>query len=241
MIRIAIVDDEFEMLEIIKNKIESVEDLQEEIYIDTYTKVNEVLEYLEANQKYDIIFSDIDMKNMNGIEFGEKVRKKYTDIYFIFLTAYMEYAAKSYTINAYQYILKSEMDDRLPDILRDIVHKIQLERQNYRIIKVNNDIRKIFYNDIIYIKKMKSAKYVQYYTISGEFRERITLEKVMNEITDNSFVLVERGNLVNIRHITRMKGNKIYLDNNEEVVISRARFQEVKKTISRLWRVCDDI
>lgn len=240
MIRIAIVDDDREMLEIIKRKIEKTEDLQDDICVDTYVEVNNVLEYLETNERYDIIFSDIDMKKMNGIEFGEIVRNKYLDIYFVFLTAFMEYAVQSYTINAYQYILKSEMDNRLPIVLREIVRKIQLERQNYRILKINNDIRKIFYKDIIYIKKMKSAKYVQYFTINGEFRERVTLEKIMKDISDSNFVLIERGYLVNIRHIVRMNGNTIYLNNNEEVVISRARFQEVKKTISRQWRICDE-
>lgn len=241
MIKIALIDDEKEVLEIIKSKIESIDNLGEKISIDTYIDVNQALNKIEGATKYDIIFSDIDMKILNGIRFGEILKNRYPDICLIFITSYVEFAAQSYAINAYQYILKNEIDKRLPGIFRGIVRKIQLEREKYRIIKTNNDIRKLFYKDIIYIKKMKSAKYVQYFTVCGVYRERITLEKVIEEINDNNFVLIERGYVVNIKHIIRMNGNTIYLNNGEEVVISRARFQEVKKIISIQWRICDEL
>lgn len=241
MIKIALIDDEKEVLKIIKGKIESIDNLGEKINIDTYIDVNQALSTIEGDLKYDIIFSDIDMKIMNGIQFGEILKKRYPDSCLIFITSYVEFAVQSYAINAYQYILKDEIDKRLPDILRGIIRKIQLEREKYRIIKTNNDIRKLFYKDIIYIKKMKSAKYVQYFTVCGEYRERITLEKVIEEINDNNFVLIERGYVVNIKHIIRMNGNTIYLNNGEVVVISRARFQEVKKIISIQWRICDEL
>lgn len=236
MIKIAIIDDEEEILERIRNKIEGVENLADIIDVDVYTEAEHVLNSLEKGIEYDIIFSDIDMKNMTGIEFGKIVRSKYPNIFLVFLTSYLEYAVQSYSMNAYQYILKSDMDLRLPKVLQQLVNQICQSRQQYRILKVNNDIRKIFYKDIIYIKKMKSAKYIQYCTVKGEYRERITLEKVLQELNDIDFIMVERGYIVNIKYIVRVNGNTIYLENGDEVIISRARLNEVKEQISFRWR-----
>lgn len=47
---------------------------------------------------------------------------------------------------------------------------------------------------------------------------------------------MERGVIVNMKHIVRLKGNIIYLDNNEEIIISSARMKAVKKEISEFWR-----
>ena len=180
---------------------------------------------------YDVLFTDIEMPGTDGILFGAKVKEQLPNTILIFLTAYEKYAVKSYLVKAYQYILKEDMNIRLPNVLKEVIEQICNDRKQYRIIKVNNDFVKVFYKDIVYFKKQKSAKYVQYYTTCGEYKERTTLEKVIQDINDNTFVIVERGYVVNIRHIERMKGNTIYLDNGEKMNISRARASAVKDKI----------
>lgn len=231
VIRIAIVDDEPMILEMVEKKLKSME-----VSIDAYDKAETVLEQLEHGTEYDIILSDIAMKGMQGIEFGEIVRRKYPKIFLLFLTSYEGYAMQSYQINAYQYILKKEIDSRLPEIMQELIQRIQIERQQYRILKNNNEITKIYYKDIVYIKKIKGAKYVQYCTMDGEYRERIALDKLIQEIDAPSFLWIERSYIVNIKHIVRMNGNIIFLDNGAEMTVSKAKILEVKKQISSQWR-----
>lgn len=231
MIRIAIVDDEPKILEIVEKKLQSME-----VSIDTYDKAETVLEQLAHGTEYDIILSDIAMKEMHGIEFGEMIRKKYPKIFLLFLTSYEGYAMQSYQINAYQYILKKEIDSRLPDVMQELIQRIQTERLQYRILKNSNEMTKMYYKDIVSIKKIKGAKYVQYCTVDGEYRERIALDKLMQEIDDPSFLWIERSYIVNIKHIVRMNGNVIFLDNGAEMTVSKAKILEVKKQIHSQWR-----
>ena len=73
----------------------------------------------QDSKEYDIILLDIDLPGMNGIELGKKILRESKDTVLIYLTSYTEYAWESYMIEAYQYILKSNMEERLPLILRN--------------------------------------------------------------------------------------------------------------------------
>lgn len=98
------------------------------------------------------------------------------------------------------------------------------------------DMKKIYYQNIIYISKEKGAKYIQYVTNEGIYKERITLEQVYKELKSNLFVMVERGYIVNMKHICRVSGNMVFLDNGVQIGISRNRLPEVRKRISEYWR-----
>lgn len=235
MIRIALVDNEPDMLSIAFHYVNQICAPNKQIEISQFLSAEDVVRKLEAGDGFDIIVSDIEMPEMDGLSFGEIIKKKYPGIYLVFLTAYADFAAKSYRINADQYILKEEMEERIPEILEQLIQKVRAERKSY--IKIGNqfDVNIIMHKDIIYIQKLKAEKYVLYKTKQGEFRERTTLEKVLEDLNSDKFLLAERGYIVNIEHILRVKGNLIYLDNGETVIISRKRMLEVKEKIHEFW------
>ncbi len=236
MIRIAVVEDEREMLSIVCNYIDTLVDLKEEAEVYPYQTAEDFLTELETGKEIDVLLSDIELPGMDGIEFGKLIRQKYPDIYIVFLTAYPKYASDSYTLDAYQYILKKDMENRLPVVLKRLADKIESERRQYKLIGTHTDVQKIYYRDIIYIKKVKGAKYVQYITTDGEYKERIAIEQVMKELDSREFIAVDRSYIVNIRHIVRMKNDMIYLDNGEQVAISKTRFVAAKEQIHACWR-----
>ena len=235
MINIAIVDDEEILLEKISNLIRDSLGIIYEINIDKYRNAESFLNKTEKECMYDVVFSDIQMNNMDGIHFGRVLREQFPNVYLIFLTSYAEYAVQSYALEAYQYILKQEMYERLPIVLEKVIKLIVKEKKSYRLIGISNDTRKIYFRDIIYISKVKGAKYVEYVTILGTFRERISLDRLLKEMNAPEFILVERGYVVNIRHIVRLKSNAIFLKNGEEIVVSRSRFLDVKGEIHKYW------
>ena len=235
MIKIAIIDDEEQMLQIIRDEIVNVDNLADAIKVHTYRSAQEFLEQTDCIKEYQIVFSDIEMDHLNGIEFGKVMMEKFPETYLIFITAYPDFAAQSYEVAAYQYILKSRMKDRLPQILRQVVEKVVNERQEYKLIGNGNQRGKIFLKDIVYIEKVKGTKYVLYHTISGEYKERNSLENIIHEIDKKDFIIVERGCVVNIQHIVQLKGNKIFLSNGKVMPIGRSRFEEVKQLIHASW------
>lgn len=236
MIRIAIVDDDRNMLSIVRKNIEIITGMKDSTEVHEFTDAKEVIDALAAGKKYEIIISDIEMEDMQGLEFGKIVREKYPEIFLTFLTAYPHYAAKSYAINAHQYILKNEMCERLPVVLNDFVKQIEMSNQRYRSVTKGKETYKLMFRDIIYIRKMKSEKYIQYKTLDGEYLERISLEHILKELDLEHFLMIERGYIVNVDHIDHVKGRTIYLDNDEELTISRGKYAEVREKLHTCWR-----
>ena len=121
MIRIGIVDDEEIMRLKIHQCIKEILKEQESVEIRSYDCAEDFLEEVQKKTRFDILFSDIQMLEMNGLELGKRLQKNVPNLYIIYITAYMEYAVESYKISAYQYILKEDMEIRLPQITRKCI------------------------------------------------------------------------------------------------------------------------
>ena len=211
MVNIALIEDDKYMQEIIKTCMETELRVSEKVKIEIFDKAEDFQKILMEGNQYHIVFSDIELGKMNGITLAKVLQEKWPEMYVIFVTAHSEYAVDSYKLDAYQYILKEDMEERLPIILRAVLNRIERERKRFRILKREDYKEKVFYKDIIYIMKSKAAKYVRYITMNGEYRERNTLEMVIKELDDDDFLKVDRGCIVNIKHIYKIKGNIIFM------------------------------
>lgn len=229
---IAIIDDEAVILENVRRCIENEITQKDEAELFTYTKAEEFLLELEQGHEFDILVSDIELTGMSGIEMGRQIQKRKLPIYLVFLTAYSEYAAESYTLEAYQYILKDDMEKRLPMILRQLIERVKREKKQFRMIGTPTSKEQVYYRDIIYIEKKKGSKYIQYTTVYGTYKERIALAKVNVELESDEFIMVERGYIINVNHIASMKDNIICMDNDTEIIVSRVNFKKVKEQIN---------
>lgn len=236
MIRIAVIDNQEEVLDEICSLIQKETIPGENVEIQSFLNAEELLEKINRGFIYNILFSDIELDGMSGMELGRIITEKQPRTYLIFVTSYSEFAAESYLIKAYQYILKQDMKERVPEIVKQLRDKIQKETKTYIWVGTETNKQRICCEDIIYISKSKSAKYVEFFTSNGNYRERTTLSQVMTKLHGNEFILVERGYIVNIKYIVRMEGSSIYLENNARVTVSRARFTKVKQQINSYWR-----
>lgn len=236
IIRIAIIDDDENMRKIISRHIEKAKEPEDKVEIHTFSSAEEFLEKFEEDTEYHMMFTDIQMENMSGIDLVKEIRRQMPGIYIVFITSFSEFAAESYVLEAYQYILKQDMDRRLPRVIKRLITRVKQREKQYRVIEKNSDMTKIYYRDIIYIYKVKAAKYVCYVTKDGEVRERISIEKLYSELESKQFILVERSYIVNMKHICKISDEMIYLENGNRVTISQSRIPEVKRTINQYWR-----
>ncbi len=236
MIRIGVVDDEKmfrdRISEIVVNVLKG-EQVQTEIR--KYADGTHFFEALSAGETFDILLADIQMAGMDGMELGRRIRRNSPGMYIIFITSYEEYAAESYRIEAFQYILKQDLESRLPGVIRELAYRLEEQEQEYRIVGNSVEKVKLFYKNIIYLYKSKGAKYVNYVTEEGIFRERISLESLLKELDSKIFIPVERGYVVNMKRICRISGDTLYLEKGYQVQVSRARLTMVKQEITRCW------
>ena len=233
MIQIAIIEDEINIhKEILQFVYEGIHQ-RKEIGVDIFSSAEE---YLAVNQKYEMVITDIELPGISGLELGKRIKQIYSDIYLVFLTSYSEFASESYVIEAYQYILKRDMSVRLPMLVDKVIAKIEKEYTEFCWIGNYRDFKKLYYRDIIYVKKLKGTKYTYYVSNQGKYTERISLNHVFSELSKRGFILADRAYVVNINHVQRMRRNIIYMDNGEEIRVNRAHDMEIKEKIAECWR-----
>ena len=231
MINIAFVYDNKEFLELINKLIHSYI-VSKKIYCKVEFYQNPELLYLDFTEKkkFDICFLDIEMPQMNGIELAYKIRENDKLVRVVFLTSHKEFIRVGYKVKAFDFISKEDIREELPDVMDRLLLNLEEYRESIYVIQTNSRIEKISYDDIIYIyKEGQNAKFV---LKDGETQERISLRKVAEKLSDDEFVFVERGYIINLSHIKKISSREIELSNGEKKLASRERIHEIRERMN---------
>lgn len=202
------------------------------LFQDAYGLLDEV----ECGRQYDVYFLDIEMPEIRGLELAKRVRKLQNNAYIVFVTAYAEFALKSYDIEikTYQYVLKDEMKEKIPGILHEISYELEDKKEDFYIIQNERHYEKLKVTEIIYIyKETKNSVFVM---PEGTYKERKALKKVLKVLDKPEFVFVDSGRVVNIRYIRRIESDVIYLMNGLELYASHTSIKRLKRQINNYWR-----
>lgn len=231
MISIALCDDEKYFSEYMKNHIEEYLKLKGlEFEIDIFNSGKELLMLGIEVVKYSIIFLDINMSETDGIVTAQKIREFSSDIFIVFVTAYIKYSLEGYKVNAIRYILKNNINfkESIIECMDTILEKINCVVHK-RSFKFLDGEKTILIDRLIYIESKLHKlefhimeKQLEIYTM------RSTLNKFENEISGLGFLRVHQSFLVNLKHIKNINGNSVILDNNKEIIIPKARYRDVK-------------
>lgn len=235
MINIAMIDDDKKIRDILIQKVQDILSQKSNVRVLAFASGAEFFEEIDNGVRFHVVLSDIEMPDMDGLELGARLKKKWTNVYLIFLTSYPQFAMNSYLLNAHQYVMKEDMDERLPEILLDVVSKVEKEQDEILVLGSMADICKVYCSDILYFQKDKESKYVEYVTTTNRIRDRKSMEQAVEEMRCRDFIQIERRYMVNMQHITRVKGDTITLSNGEQLPVSRRKITYVKEQMNRYW------
>lgn len=227
--KIAVCDDSLNELELIRNFL----DIYKSDSIQTFT-----VKYFESSvelastlrfEKFDIYILDIIMPVMDGLALAKEIRTFDKAAPIIFLTASPEFAVDSYTVKAFNYLLKPVVKERLYSTLDDIIETFHQESTDNMIIKNSTGIHKIHTSDIIYAEALNRKVII--YLKNGE---QITSTDVFSSICDtltahNEFLLPHRSFIVNMNYIKTINTTEICLINNKSIPLAQRRVSEIKK------------
>lgn len=169
----------------------------------------DALGILEKEQ-VDLIFLDIQMPEMTGIEFLKTLQKSPV---IIFTTAYTEYAIEGYQFEVADYLLKPFSFDRFLQAVNKAKKMIALQQtypthsKNYLVVKSEHRIFKIDYQDILYIEGLK--EYVSIYTKENKRIVTLLALKYLEEILPSDFIRVHKSYIVSFEKIRAMEGNQL--------------------------------
>ncbi len=206
------VDDEPLALEVIKKYIAKIYFLELK---GAFTDSFEAKKLLETTP-VDILFLDIQMPDINGIEFSKLVSQQNTAV--IFTTAFSEYAVEGFNVDAIDYLLKPiEYDRFLKSVYKakeyiDFVNNRELE-EGYIFVKSDYQMVKINLKDIIYIEGLDD--YIKIYMPQKSVLTLMTLKTISQKLPSQEFFRVHRSYIVPIRKIENVTKSRVTIGDKE--------------------------
>jgi len=195
----------------------------------TFTQPNEALKYLRKFPQ-DLIFVDIQMPSMTGISLVKSLQK---NTMVIFTTAFSEYAAVSYELNAVDYLLKPINQKRFTQAItkaQEYYNYLNNKDQNADknlFIRADFSLVKIPFEDILYIEGL--ADYLKVYIKDRKtVVARMTMKEMMEKLPSNDFIRVHRSYILPFVKIESVRGTTILI-NGKEFPIGRTYVDEFSK------------
>lgn len=102
-----------------------------------------------------------------------------------------------------------------------------------RWVSLRRIYRKIKEKDIVCIRKLKGTKYVEYSLKEEKIRERISIYLLLKELDEKTFLLSDRGHIVNLGYVAGIGKHSVYMEGGEEVPVSRSHMSRLKREVAR--------
>ena len=188
----------------------------------------------------DIAFLDVDFadREYTGIDVARQLRELNKTAVIVFVTNYPEYAPEGYEVQAFRYLLKSELNNKLPLYLLQAIQQVTEAKRIFQI-PVGGDILRLPLDNILYMEaqlhtviahvmKNRSQELTQYSFHS-------TLTSLENQLSDFGFLRIHKSYLVNMKHIVRYMCKEAILSNGIVLKVSEKNYA-VQKNKYLLWK-----
>ena len=223
MIRIAMCDDETMFLQTYQKKVsELFQEHNVDCKIDTYTDTVRFLEHCEKTS-YDLIFLDIDMPGIDGLELGKRLNSYCKKAIIIFVTNHEKYAIDAFDCDACGYLLKNCDEGRFSDTIEKAIRRYRALNQNI-FLDTETGTATIPVDSILHIEY--SGRRCHYHTTSGEYIIRRSLNSALSELQEFGFIRIHQYRIVNLAKIRMIQKNSLVLVDNSIIELSRYRRNE---------------
>lgn len=231
MLKIALCDDENYYREYIGYTLDKcLNRLNMNYELDVYNSGKLISNLGKNVANYDIIFLDINMDEQDGIETAKIIRRFSTNVYIVFITAYVSYALEGYKVNAVRYLLKenNNFEATLMECMDSILHKINFQGAMIKFSFVEGE-KNIALDKIIYIES-KLHK-LEFFIMKDKIEKYSIYEKldvVENLLKDSGFVRIHQSYLVNMKYIQVIGNYKVILNTGLDLSVPKSKYKTVK-------------
>ena len=239
MINIAVCDDE-------KCMSEKIEKMAEDFFRKKNTDIS-VVEYssgeelLKSNERIDILFLDIGMRGMDGIETARMLRAQGYNGFLIFITVLKEMVFQSFEVQPFDYLVKpvqrEHFEKTMDRLFLSMQDRLSPEKVNL-LVQRGCESNIISFQDIICCEIIDRKVYL--HLVSGEVIDYYDRIENLEKKLDGRFFRCHRSYLINLNHLKSYRNNTAYMADGEEIPVSRLRSKEFSKVIlqyMREWRL----
>ena len=177
------------------------------------------------------------MRGENGISVGKRLRQMGKQGELIFLTSSNDYAADSYEVRAFFYLLKPVEEEKLFRVLDQAVEKLTQQEKKTLLLETREGTRCVPLDRILYAER--AGRVMRCHCTDGVLDSQ-TLRMPFREaaaplLADPRFYLCGASFVLNFRHVTGIKGQEALLDNGEALTLPRTAAVEFKRAWGDYW------
>jgi DNA-binding LytR/AlgR family response regulator len=210
MLKAIAIDDEPIALEVIKNLSSKISFIE---LLDCFTDAFKAIDFLQK-EKIDLIFLDIKMPDISGIDFLKSITNPPM---VIFTTAYSEHAVQSFELDAIDYLLKPFSQSRFLKACNKAYeqHKLKNSGGNFStaresiFIKSGYEQIRIQLDEILYVES--TGNYMQFVLADQKILSRLTMNEVEELLPANAFVRIHRSYIVSKKQINKIEKNSVWI------------------------------
>lgn len=226
MIKAIALDDEPPALDVIQSFCSLTDSID---LVKTFTRPEEAMKYL-ANFPVDLLFLDINMPSISGLDFKKEVEDK---TMVIFTTAYSEFAVEGFNLNAVDYLLKPFTPERFLQAAEkakaqyQFLHQNALAKPEYISIRTGYSLVKVALADIVFIEGLDDYLKIH---LAGQkpVVSRMTMKAILEKLPQSDFVRVHRSYIVPLAKIEAVRNRVIFLKDAKEEEIPLGNSYENK-------------
>ena len=227
MIHIAICDDEKHMVDHIKALVSNFfRKKNREIHLRTFLSGKELLSY---NGQIDILFLDVQMKGMDGMETARKLRADQFRGILIFITVLKEMVFQSFEVQAYDYLVKPIDEKQFEKTMERLYVSMQNTGEDSLLVQKGYEGRIILKDEIVFCEVIDRKIYLN--LASGEVVDYYERIENLETKLDSHFFRCHRSYLINLKHLKGYKNGTACMDNGREIPVSRLRSKEFSSVV----------
>ena len=217
--KIAIVEDEKEFSDTLLGYFDRYQKENNTSYkIDVFDSAES---YLEKKESVDVIFLDINLKKMNGLELARKIRETNKQVMLFFVTNLGQYAINGYEVDAIDFCLKPIS---YPDFCMKMRKVVGNYSKNVDVVFTISTIDGL--QKVISSKKLKYVETVKHYLIfhyeDGDYKARGTMKEIESTLSIPSFIKINSGYLINMAYVSSFDGNDVAIG-EDKLSVSRSK------------------
>lgn len=219
MLQIAVIEDSTQELTVLQNSLDRYSKERGETFkITTFHEATTFLEGYRA--QYDMVFMDIELPWMNGLEAARRLRELDQQVVLIFVTNMAQFAVKGYEVDALDYIVKPVKYVPFCAKLDRAIRRCSTQSESIVIHSAGGNVRMLL-RDVLYIEAQGHR--LTWHTEQGEYPAGGTLRETEEQLRSKGFLRCDKGYIVNQRQIAQVVGYDLVLMNGDRLPISRLR------------------
>ena len=232
MIRIAIVDDEKQIRKQIFAMISKY-------FIDNALECkilpfSDGQELIDSGLKFDIIFMDIEMKNVNGIQAAQHIRKSDMNVPIVYITGYVDYWRRAYKVHAFDFISKPASQEQIDNVLNDFFSTVYKKNKAKISLATDDGMLLVNLDEIRYFNIKEKKKVVLSNLTDKNIIVKENIGDIYERLNKDMFFMPHRCCIVNLRFVNEVtKDRLIIMDNGDFLPLSQRKKQEFMKLLSQ--------